>query len=129
MQQPSSSGNRKRRIHPVDFADPMGPPPSRYDEIQDESYRSLPSAYGRQQMMHGSALPRHHGPQMNLDTGMDVEIAEPMATVAATMPPGQGQPSPSAAMNNSTIVETSLQSLNETLDEDAISFITAMKYP
>jgi hypothetical protein len=128
----SSSGNRRRRIHPVDFTDQMGPPPPRYDETQDESYRSLPPAYGRPQMMHESTLSRRHGPpQINLDTGVrEVEVAAPMVMTAEILPPGQGQPlSSAAATNESTIVQTSLQSLNETLDEDAISFITAMKYP
>lgn len=129
--QSTSSGNRRRRIHPVDYADQMGPPPPRYDEMHDESYRSLPPTYGRQQMMHGSALSRRHGlPQMNLDPGtMEVEVVQPMhgATAADIMPPGQGQAS--SAMSESAIVQTSLQSLTETLDEDAISFITAMKYP
>ena len=130
--QSTSSGNRRRRIHPVDFAIQMGPPPPRYDEMHDESYRSLPPAYGRHQMIHGSAQSRRHGlPQMNLDTGtMEVEVAQPMATAAEILTTGQGQQLTSAAiMSESAIVQTSLQSLNETLDEDAISFITAMKYP
>ena len=129
-----SSGNRRRRIHPVDFVDPMGPPPPRYDEMHDESYRSLPPAYGRQPMMHGPAPSRRRGlPQMNLDAGtMEMDLGQPInsASTAATLPPGQGQQSASAApMSESSIVQTSLQSLNEALDEDAISFITAMKYP
>ena len=133
--QSTSSGNRRRRIHQVDFSEQMGPPPTRFDEMHEESYRSLPQVYGRQQMMHGSALSRRHGlPQMNLDPGtMELEVpgVSPInaATTAAILQPGQGQQSASATMSESSIVQTSLQSLNETLDEDAISFITAMKYP
>jgi hypothetical protein len=62
---------------------------------------------------------------------VDVTGVSPIntATTPTVLQPGQGQQSASATMNESAIVQTSLQSLNETLDEDAISFITAMKYP
>ena len=126
--QSPSSGNRRHRIHQVDYADQMGPPPPRYDDMHEESYRAMPPAYGHQQMMHGSAAShRHDPPTMEMDLANVQSINA--ASTASILQSEQGQPSASATMNESAIIQTSLQSLNETLDEDAISFITAMKYP
>lgn len=79
-------------------------------------------------MMHGSvASHRHDPPTMEMDLANVQSINA--ASTASILQSEQGQPSASATMNESAIIQTSLQSLNETLDEDAISFITAMKYP
>lgn len=125
----SIPGNRRRRIHQVDYADQMGPPPPRYEDMHEESYRAMPPAYGHQQMMHGSAASHRRGPPtMDVDL-TNIQSINMASTTASNLQSEQGQPSASATMNESAIIQTSLQSLNETLDEDAISFITAMKYP
>jgi HMG (high mobility group) box len=132
---PTHIGSRRHRIHQVDFEDPMGPPTPRFDEMQDEAYRSMQS-YGRQQMMQASSMSRRHV-QQHLHPDSDVMESEaslaPLvgtmrtATTAAMLP--QGQQSAAQPISETAIAQTSLQSLNDTLDEDAISFITAMKYP
>lgn len=103
----SSSGSRRRR--PPEL---MPPPPN----VEDEAYR-MSSEYGHRMMDPRRLTAADLPPEEEVvEEGMDVSTP---SAVAPRPPPGE---------EGAFVPESSLQTLNETLDEDAISFITSMKY-
>jgi HMG (high mobility group) box len=124
----SSSGSRRRRVHGPAVSELMPPPPN-VDEMND-GYR-LPEEYGGPHMDVSTGSRRHlHAAPTNINPGtMEASLSTTNAALAASVAPTPRQAiQPPPTHNESVIMETSLHSLNETLDEDAISFITSMKY-
>jgi HMG (high mobility group) box len=103
----SSSGRRRRPTE-------LMPPPN----VEDDAYRMSASAEYGQRMMDPRRLVAAELAPEGLEVGMDVSTPAEPVTVRAP-PPGE---------ESAFVPETSLHALNETLDEDAISFITSMKY-